>query len=351
MCKKQKKYCSACAAALCIDCIKYVLNTEAIGSTPHCTSCIKELREKGQTVITIEPELKYIDRRPTFNDSYLQKLHPCPEFDPFIAFDEPRHIYTVDGEEWRGSVTGFIHSFFPEFDEDGVIAKMMASHNWPRSRYYGMTAEEIKALWEKIRNTACELGTEMHAYIEYFYNARTVVEQQLIINEYRTREFDLFLRFHNNCVQHLRPWRTELRVFDRQLQLAGSVDMLYLSPYHTEEQPRLIMYDWKRSKKIEYHNPYANGKGPVSHLSDSNFWHYSLQLNVYKQLIERNTRWRVDSMWLGVFHPNQPDYRSIQVQDLTEEVQRMFEMRRLELDPDAHSETDLVHQLLQCVNL
>ena len=300
----------------------------------------KELSTGTDSNSTEQVGLYFIETRPVFQDSRLQALNPCPEFDPWISFDEPRHVYSVDGEEWEGSVTGFVHQFFPEFKEDEVITRMMLSPKWPQSKYYGMTAEQIKAQWEDIRSTAAALGTEMHAYIEYFYNACNTVTRRLIQHEYYTREFDLFARFHNDIAANWIPWRTELRVFDRELRLAGSVDMLYVSPRSTPTRPLLIMYDWKRSKAIKRDNQYGYGSDPVAHLPDANYWHYCLQLNVYKQLIQRNTTWTIESMWLGVFHPNQHSYLSLQVPCLEREVKTMFTKRSTEIDA-SHNKREL----------
>ncbi len=75
----------------------------------------------------------------------VKHVHPR---DARISFEEESHTYTIDGvkEGWT-SCTTFIHSFFQHFDPDAVIAKMMSSRKWPESKYYGMTAEEIKKQW------------------------------------------------------------------------------------------------------------------------------------------------------------------------------------------------------------
>ena len=43
----------------------------------------------------------------------------------------------------------------------------------------------------------------------------------------------------------LKPYRTEWMIFDEDLKLAGSIDMVYENPDGT-----LSIYDWKRSKDI-----------------------------------------------------------------------------------------------------
>lgn len=295
---------------------------------------------------------------PLFCDSRLQQLHPCPEFDDHISFDdsiqdngERAHRYIIDGEEWQESVTGFVDSFFHKFCETKVIEKMMASPHWELSKYYGMTSDQIKQYWKKLRDEAAERGTEMHAYIEYYYNAGSEAEQLAIARDYNTPEFNYFLRFQREVAFQWKPWRTELRVFDRELQLPGSVDMLYLSPRSTPEQPLLIMYDWKRSKNIVKDSPWKKGKPPLSHLPDTNYWHYQLQLNIYKALIERNTVYRVESMALGVFHPNQQNYMCIPVNDMSNEIELMFKQRlqQLQLKKKQRCEMTL-SELYQLVN-
>lgn len=273
----------------------------------------------------------------------LQQVNPCPEFDDHIVFDDSlqpdgqrAHRYLIDGEEWSPSVTSFVHSFFPGFDSDEVIARMMASPHWESKPYYGMTAEQIKKLWKDIGDEAAESGTEMHAYIECYYNAQSSAEATAIACEYATTEFDYFLRFHEQVANDWIPWRTELRVFDRELKLPGSVDMLYLSPRSTPQQPLLIMYDWKRSKNILSTRSYGRGYAALSHIPNCKIWHYKLQLNVYKALIERNTPYRIESMALGVFHPLQQDYLSIDVEPMPNEIEQMFEARRQFLSQSAN---------------
>ena len=65
------------------------------------------------------------------------------------------------------------------------------------------------------------------------------------------------------------------------------------------------LIDWKRSKEIKY-DAYSNKKmkDPFSMLPDSNFGKFSLQLNLYKMLLERNYGLIVSKMMIAVFHPN-----------------------------------------------
>ena len=66
----------------------------------------------------------------------------------------------------------------------------------------------------------------------------------------------------------------------------------------------------------------------INHLPDTNFWHYALQLNTYKALLEKNYGKTVSKMALVCLHPNQTRYQVIAVANLQNEVRDLFELRK-----------------------
>ena len=42
----------------------------------------------------------------------------------------------------------------------------------------------------------------------------------------------------------------------------------------------------------------------IKHLPNTNFWHYSLQLNTYKAMLEKNYNKKVTDLYLVRLHPN-----------------------------------------------
>lgn len=270
---------------------------------------------------------------------YLEKTYWYGPFDNHIRFDEEPHLYFIDGKQVDQSVTTFVHHFFPEFNADKVIEKMMKGRKWKESKYYGMTPEQIKQQWEDNRVMAAELGTEMHFRIETFYNHPTLWRDGGDFEKYfdkkvlDNKEFQQFLNFHCTGPRNWgwAPFRTELRVFDRDYDLAGSVDMLYKSPNYSEDNPLLIMLDWKRSKEIRKSNKWESAFPPIEDLPHCNFYQYSLQLNVYKAIIEKNTHFRVEFMALGVFHPSQNSYQFLPVQVMPRHVDAILKAREEEL--------------------
>jgi len=254
------------------------------------------------------------------------------ERDSRITFEPVEHKYTIDADPATAytSVTTWVHGHFREFDSDDIIKRMMASRNWKQSQYYGMTADQIKASWDTNRDAAAAAGTVMHYNIECYYNGLPVPP-----DDANSTEFGYFLQFQSEyAAPKLRPYRTEWTVFDEAVRISGSIDMVYenLDPATGEPDGTLSIYDWKRCKEIKKvpfgakdysHTP------TIAHIPDTNYWHYCLQLNTYKAILQRCYGKRVTDLCLVCLHPDNKNhsYMCIQVVDLQSEVAALFEER------------------------
>lgn len=247
----------------------------------------------------------------------LSKINHHPR-DDLIVFDEGPHIYTVNGDSNYTSVTTWIHSHFKHFDADKVIKQMMASKKWSQNKYFNKTPEEIKAIWEANRDEAAKAGTKMHYDIECYYNSVAVDNSSV--------EFSYFMNFVRDH-PHLKPYRTEWMVWDEELRLAGSIDMVFFD----ERSSSLMIYDWKRSREIIRNKQFEEYSTTecISHLPDTNFWHYSLQLNTYKAILEKNYGKKVTDLRLVCLHPSNinKNYIIIDVPNLKEEIDELFSLR------------------------
>lgn len=254
---------------------------------------------------------------PEISGTCLQRLHAHPR-DSRITFTEEGHRYTVDGDSQSYiSVTTLIHQFFPAFDAEKVIAKIIAN---PRSPYFGMEAAEVQQKW----NDATSLGSELHQQIELFFD--TLAEFGAIPEIVAPSvEFGFFLQFFRDCVVgKMTPYRTEMYVFDEDIRVCGSIDMLFCSP---DNQDELYIYDWKRSKEIRTSSPFGTGLRCLAHLDDCNYMHYSLQLNMYKYILESKYNKTVKGMALVVLHPNQDTYKVVPVNDMQGEIHAILDSK------------------------
>ena len=272
----------------------------------------------------------------------VRNAHPRDEF---IQFEEEGHKYTItnDTKSKYTSVTTWNHHHFPKFDADAIIDKMMKGKRWqPGHKYWGLTKEEIKTQWEDNGKIMSGAGTDMHFQIECFMNNDVLsypyTHSDLLSHYYKTAqreddketlEWRYFLQFASEFAE-FRPYRTEWLVYDEDLKMSGSIDMVYENPDGT-----LTIYDWKRSKGISAVNTFNKFADTecISHMPDSNFWHYSLQLNTYKAILERKYDKRVTCLRLVRLHPDceENTFELIDVPDLSKDVEKLFSLRREEL--------------------
>ena len=251
---------------------------------------------------------------------YLSNQHPHPN-DNYITFEEGPHIYTIHGDSSYTSVTTFNHQHFEPFNANQIINNMMKSKNWPKSKYYGQTPKEIKAGWEENRVAAATAGTNMHYDIECFYNN--------IEPSNKSIEYEYFKAFATKF-KHLKPYRTEWMIYDKELKLAGSIDMIF-----ENEDGTLSIYDWKRSKEIKKTSSWNKFSKTecIEHIPDTNYWHYCLQLNTYKAILEQNYNKQIKDMYLVCLHPDNKNhsYQRIKVVALNKEISSLFDLRKEQL--------------------
>jgi len=264
--------------------------------------------------------------------------------DSQIKFYARGHKYEImcDPKSKYTSVTTWNHTHFPKFDADAIIKNIFKSKAWgPDHKYWGQTAEQIKASWKSNGDAVSGAGTNLHERIERFMNDKRfqfAYSQKELYEIYtcdfknkvdEAIEWEYFLQFVKDH-KELKPYRTEWMIFDEDLKLAGSIDMVYENPDGT-----LSIYDWKRSKDISKINNWDKfAINPlICHMPDSNFWHYALQLNTYKSIIERKYGKIVTKLCLVRLHPDikEQTYELLEVPILTKEIKYLFEEREKEV--------------------
>ena len=272
----------------------------------------------------------------------LLKSRNPHERDSQIKFYERGHRYEIltDLKSKHTSVTTWVHKHFPKFDADAIIANIFKSKGWgPDHKYWGQSAEQIKASWNAGGQAAAGAGTSLHQRIENFMNDEHCQEHFATHKElYESycseikdikdiKEWEYFLQFVKDHPE-LKPYRTEWMIFDEDLKIAGSIDMVYENPDGT-----LSIYDWKRSKDISRINDWNKFaiNPTIGHMPDTNFWHYSLQLNMYKAILERKYNKKVTNLCLVRLHPDADTYELLDVPILTKEMDDLFEERLKEV--------------------
>jgi hypothetical protein len=256
--------------------------------------------------------------------------------DNHIRFYANGHKYEIvtDLRSRYTSVTTWNKSLFPKFDADAVIANIMKGRNWnPENKYWGQTPEQIKASWFSSGASVAGAGTDLHEQIERFMNNTELpagYSHIHLLEHYKSTEdtavrgpeWQFFLKFVEENPD-LKPYRTEWMIYHEDVKIAGSIDMVYENPDGT-----LSIYDWKRSKDITSENTWNKfALNPViAHIPDTNFWHYAMQLNTYKYILEEKYGKRIRDLNLVRIHPDHPGktYELISVPIMTREMIDLF---------------------------
>ncbi len=227
--------------------------------------------------------------------------------DDDIDFLPDGHIYLYQGRHHLLPVSTLIAHFFEAFD-----AQRAAQLQQDR---YGIPVAESLAKWERIGRMASEAGTFVHEQTEnYFQNGcfdtlfpfhfNGSVETVSV-----ERERDHFLHFVNDYA--IRPYRQEWPVFDTDLNVAGTIDLIC-----READGRFVIYDWKRSRKVVDANgrPIVQGFGGKMSMNginvpDTAYYHYCIQQNLYRYMLQHNYGIEVRAMNLVVLCPDYDNYR------------------------------------------
>jgi hypothetical protein len=272
----------------------------------------------------------------------VRNSHPR---DANIQFIEEGHKYTIltEPDVKYTSVTTWNHSHFPKFDADKIINNMMKSKGWKEGhKYWGLTPEQIKAQWNSNKDAVSGAGTDLHYEIECFQNdkrfqfAYTNKELYQVYmsdnkesHDFKAIEWQYFINFVKDFPE-LKPFRTEWLIYDDEVKISGSIDMVYENSDGT-----LSIYDWKRCKNITRINNFNKFALPpqVCHLPDSNFWHYALQLNTYKAILEKKYGKIIKELFLVRLHPDAEEktYELIKLPDLSTEIKELFEERKKQI--------------------
>ena len=241
--------------------------------------------------------------------------------DTYLYFDEGPHKYTDSNGNEYISVTTLIGDYCPKFD-----AKYWAHK---KAREQGVSEKEIIKQWNKIKNEACDRGTNTHNGIENaikdvskFKEAIQYLQQvggrcitvadipnliptPLDVDKFKEateNKYEEIYRVFQFYTDRGYTIYSEIGVFDPQLLISGTIDILCDRPTD------FVILDWKTNRGgLQFESGYfkkdkttipnqltnewvrKNDKmlPPLNHLPECNGSHYTMQLSIYARLTER----------------------------------------------------------------
>lgn len=302
----------------------------------------------------------------------LQNVNSHPR-DEHLIFTASDHAYFWRGKRVARSATQLVHEFTNEFSENQVISSMQRSTNWPRPGYLksalserqkaglaqlkgtgqllrafqqeerdelqicrlahrlratapeddaiaelvaglGLSESEIREKWAQAREDGAKEGTWMHAQFEHLLNGGSLPS--------RTEEVALLAQFLRSQ-PGMTAYRTEWRIYAEEEDVAGSIDYVAERPDGSK-----VIVDWKRTKRTRLNNE-AFGKfmrRPLCSVPDCTLWHYRLQLNAYRFILEKYYGQIVSSMYIVGTNPDNGDQPYVdEVPRMQTETQALFQ--------------------------
>lgn len=272
--------------------------------TTSLTDLEKEVINNAKPICIPKVEPQNIDKT---NTKFTQDSH--------LSFEPSEHIYLYDGRIQLTAVSNIINQFFTPFDSIGFSERV--------ARRDGLSQCKVLEEWDCKGLESRKIGTFLHKQIElflsgkpfsmstqFFYNGAFVkVNKDVSINV----EISYFKNFLKD--NPITPFRTEWHIFDMDLKLAGTVDLLCRNGNHYD------IYDWKRSRKASPHETvWQNGINGLQHIPDISFYRYALQQNLYKYILEKNYGIIIENMYIVVLHPMFENYQKFKIPNMSKEV-------------------------------
>lgn len=217
-----------------------------------------------------------------------------------VGFSEKEHLYYYKSRTLT-SVTTLIKNFFPKFNFNNETAKKCAEKD-------GVSVTQVLENWK----SSSDFGTLVHSKVEELLWNRdlgSLVFENSRVEDYCSSAYDFISEFEPSIVY------TELCVWDSEFSVAGTIDFLT----YNSVTGKLDIWDWKTNNSIvdKSVNFGKFGFGVLASIPDTNFWHYALQLSVYKYILIKHGFEIGD---LRLVHLSSEGYRVIEVPYLSDEA-------------------------------
>jgi ATP-dependent exoDNAse (exonuclease V) beta subunit len=247
-----------------------------------------------------------------------------------IKFYEKDHHYKIDGEKAAMSVSQLISKYEKPFDNNGIASRV--------AKRDGRLVEDVLWDWNFNKDYSCHKGSEFHLIVEQFFQRRIVpIDRDSIQSflERRSKNYWTDDKCHieqyysemallvNNFRKFYEWWKedhillkSEFVVGDKKTRICGTIDNLSLN----KKTGKLALFDYKTNKEIKRQG-YNNETllSPIDTIPKCELGKYSLQLSLYKLILERNTKFEVGDCKV-VWVAGKEDYELINILDVEKEA-------------------------------
>lgn len=242
-----------------------------------------------------------------------------------ILYTDIDHTYKhVPTNTKLKSVTQFLGGMKKPFNKEYWLDK--------KASELKITKEALNHQWWVLNQIGTTRGSIIHKYIEdrlakkifpkdygnlqHILSTLEYVEYIESIDKLKLMADD-FINDHTHLIHIM----SEVVIGHIDIKLAGQFDQLY---YDTNIKG-FILVDNKTDKKFSKHNPYQNFNYPLQHLSECEFNKYSLQLSLYKYIIETYTNMKIIDLVVVWFNKDNDTYQKINIPYLEKEIKDLIQ--------------------------
>ena len=245
-----------------------------------------------------------------------------------IRFYEKDHSYKINGVTTKYSVTKLIKKYEKPFETDEIAENVAKKRS--------ISKEDIIKSWDFTRDYATHKGSEFHLFVENFLQRRQVTIDRDAIVDFLSKHkalntieeyYSEFAVLVKNFIEFYEWWKQdyilikpEFVIGDADASVGGTIDNLS----YNKKTNKLALFDYKTNKKMDSKNKWGNKLlPPFDYLPSCEMTTYSLQLHLYKLLIEKHTSFEVETPHI-IWVTNPDGYKLIEVKDLSKEAKKIL---------------------------
>lgn len=245
--------------------------------------------------------------------------------DNYVKLEPVSHTYKdTDGNEYE-SVSKFRSPFKKAFNKEMISSQVAKSE--------GRTKQSVLDEWE----SRTDEGTRIHNAIERFNKTAEILPEDEDLREAIldiVSQYTGYYRVYNEVV-----------VYDEENRIAGTMDQ----PMQVTSSKKSVIdivdfktnYQGIKQKEIDKHGKLRNDYmlGCLSHLQNSKYNDYAIQLSIYAYMMEKKTGLKIGQLSIHWINPANPMQNfQIPVPYMKYEVLAMIQWKKDNATPIAHHE-------------
>jgi len=131
--------------------------------------------------------------------------------------------------------------------------------------------------------------------------------------------FGQFKSFYNNVFETIQIYKREWVIFDEETKISGTINLISSNGDGT-----YTLYNWIVNNEVVRNFNFENGLTVWGNNAEFNYIHSSLEMNIYKTILEKNYNKPISKMYMVQFHPNIESFNYIPIKVMYKSTNELF---------------------------